>query len=502
MDRTRGRLRRRARARERVEGLDRSAVGTLPGTAREDASVLLLGLEALADECWSVLAAAGISTIRVADTAAAIRALTDRQAQVVIVDARTGPALTSAVRARPELSSTHIIVGVALDSPSDLRAALDAGADDVIRVPFEAEVVAARVAAGLGAARLRAGEALLRSLVANIPGAVYRCVRDEDWTMEWLSDAFEEISGYPASDFIESAERTFASVIHPADREQVERSVSEAVEARRAFTLEYRIVRRDGEIRWVLERGRLQEADDGRRWLDGAIFDVTARHEAEDALRERALVEAQLAEVRASRARVIEAADRARRGIERDLHDGAQQRFVSIALHLQTWLAGHPEIGEDARAQLAGVLGELREGLSELRDLAQGLHPAVLSERGLARALTGLVNRATVPVELRSTLPEERLPMPVESAAYFTVCEGLTNIAKYAEADRAWVTIARRGDQLDVEVGDDGVGGAGFGAGSGLEGLRDRIEAVNGTLHVDSRPGHGTVLRARLPVAG
>ena len=255
MDRTRGRLRRRARARERVEGLDRSAVGTLPGTAREDASVLLLGLEALADECWSVLAAAGISTIRVADTAAAIRALTDRQAQVVIVDARTGPALTSAVRARPELSSTHIIVGVALDSPSDLRAALDAGADDVIRVPFEAEVVAARVAAGLGAARLRAGEALLRSLVANIPGAVYRCVRDEDWTMEWLSDAFEEISGYPASDFIESAERTFASVIHPDDREQVERSVSEAVEARRAFTLEYRIVRRDGEIRWVLERG-------------------------------------------------------------------------------------------------------------------------------------------------------------------------------------------------------------------------------------------------------
>ena len=360
---------------------------------------------------------------------------------------------------------------MALDSPSDLRAALDAGADDVMRVPFEPEVVAARVAAGLGAARLRAGEALLRSLVANIPGAVYRCVRDEDWTMEWLSDAFEEISGYPASDFIGSAERTFASVIHPDDRDQVERSVSEGAEARRAFTLEYRIVRRDGEIRWVLERGQLQEADDGRRWLDGAIFDITARRAAEEALRERELVEAQLAEVRASRARIIEAADKARRGIERDLHDGAQQRFVSIALQLQTWLAGHPEIGDEARAQLAGVLGELREGLSELRDLAQGLHPAVLSERGLARALAGLVNRATVPVELRTTLPEERLPMPVESAAYFTVCEGLTNIAKYAEADRAWVTIELRGDHLDVGVRDNGVGGAGFGGARGSRGF-------------------------------
>lgn len=493
-------LRRPARLRGRLEPLDRHPARALSGVVGGEASVLLLGLNELSDDCWAVLAAAGIGLVRVADVAGVVRALTDQSAQVVIADARRAPALTSAVRARRELSSAHIIVCVGLDSPRELRAALDAGADDVMRVPFEPEVLAARVAAGLGAARLRASEALLRSLVTNIPGAVYRCVCDEHWTMEWLSDKIEEISGYPASDFIGSAVRSFASVIHPDDREQVERSVMDGVEARRPFTLEYRIVRRDGEVRWVLERGQIQEADDGRRWLDGAIFDITARRAAEQALREREIIEAQLAEVRASRARILEAADKARRGIERDLHDGAQQRFVSVALQLQAWLAAQREISDEARAGFRGVLEEFQAGLAELRDLARGLHPAVLSDRGLDQALSGLAHRAAVPVALRTALPDERLPMPVEAAAYFTVCEGLTNIAKYADADRAWVNVERRGGHLDVEVGDNGVGGATLAGGSGLQGLRDRVEAVNGTLDVDSRPGNGTVLRARLPV--
>ncbi len=369
-----------------------------------------------------------------------------------------------------------------------------------MRVPFEAEVLAARVAAGLSAARLRAHESLLRSLVANIPGAVYRCACDEHWTMEWLSDEIEEISGYPASDFIDSAVRTFASVIHPDDREQVEHSVLDAVGARRPFTLEYRIRRRDGGERWVLERGQAQDAGDGRRWLDGAIFDITARRAAEQALREHEIVEAQLAEVRASRARILEAADRARREIERNLHDGAQQRFVSIALQLQVWLAAHRELPQDARAELGAALAELKTGLAELRDLAHGLHPAVLSDRGLEHALSSLAHRATVPVELRVALPAERLPISVEAAAYFTVCEALTNIAKYARASRAWVDVERRDGHLDVEVGDDGVGGADFGSGSGLQGLRDRVAAVSGTLEVASRSGAGTVLRAQLPI--
>jgi PAS domain S-box-containing protein len=361
-------------------------------------------------------------------------------------------------------------------------------------------VLAARVAGGLRAARLRANEALLRSVVANIPGAVYRCALDSQWTMEWLSDAIEDISGYPASDFIASAVRSFASVIHPDDREQVERSVMDGVEARRPYTIEYRIVRRNGDVRWVLERGQAAEAGDGRRWLDGAIFDITARKAAEEALRQHEVMEAQLAEVRASRARIVEAADRARREIERNLHDGAQQRFVSIALRLQLWLAAHDELPHDARAELAGVLAELRSGLGELRDLAHGLHPAVLSDRGLKEAVLGLASRATVPVELDVRLNGTRQPLGVESAAYFTVCEALTNVAKYAKASYAWVKVHQRSTGLDIEIGDDGIGGVDARRGSGVQGLRDRIAAIGGTLQITSPPNGGTIVRASLPI--
>jgi PAS domain S-box-containing protein len=364
----------------------------------------VLGLDELDDTCWGVLVEAGVAFERVVDVAGALRALTNRPVPVVIAGARWAHELTSAVRGRRELTSVHIVVGAALDSPRELRDALDAGADDVIRVPFEPEVLAARVAAGLRAARLRADEALLRSLVANIPGALYRCACDQDWTMAWVSQEIEEISGYPVTDFIDSSTRTFASVIHPDDREQVTRSVKEAVSAHRPYSLEYRIKRRDGAVRWVLERGQAQESGDGRRWLDGAIFDITVRRAAEQALREREVVDAQLAEVRASRARILDAGDRARREIERNLHDGAQQRFVSVALELQRWLAPQRELSGDARAELAGVLTELRTGLAELRDLARGLHPAVLTDRGLERALTTLASHATVPVELRVAL--------------------------------------------------------------------------------------------------
>ena len=146
------------------------------------------------------------------------------------------------------------------------------------------------------------------------------------------------------------------------------------------------------------------------------------------------------------------------------------------------------------------MLDELKTGLAELGDLARGLHPAILSDRGLEYALRALTRRAPVPVEVRIVLPEKRLPMPVETAAYFTVSEALTNVAKYARAQRAWV-VAEHGDgQLRLEVGDDGVGGAD--AATGLQGLRDRVATVGGTLRVDSAAGAGTVLQARLPIPG
>lgn len=467
--------------------------------ASDGPTVLLLGLEDVHDDCWAVLEEAGVQLKRVEDVAGAVRALTEVGAPVVIAGARWARALITAVRGRRESACAHIVICAGHDSPRELREALDAGADDVMRVPFEPEVVVARVAAGLRAARLRANEALLRSLVGNIPGALYRCACDAGWTMEWLSDEIAQISGYPATDFIGSRVRTFASVIHPDDREHVQRSVTEAVNAHRPFSLEYRIERRDGEVRWVLERGQAQEPGDGRRWIDGAIFDITVRRAAEQAMREREVVEAQLSEVRASRARILEAADRARREIERNLHDGAQQRFVSVTLELQRLMASG-ELPDDLRGEIDALLATLRAGLDELRDLAHGLHPAVLTDRGLERALTSLARHAAVPVELHVALPGSPLAASVEAAAYFTVSEALTNVARYAHATRVWVDVEQVDGCLAVEVGDDGAGGAILRPGSGLQGLTDRVEAVNGTLTIDSPRGAGTVLRARLPI--
>ena len=479
----------------------RNRARALEGMAARGETVLLLGLEELQDDCWAVLVDAGVRLEHAEDVATALRALAARPAAVVVAAARPAQSLMDAVRAQPELTAIHVVVAAALDSPDELRAALDVGADDVMRVPFEPEVLVARVAAGLRAARLRANEALLRSMVDNIPGALYRGACDSDWTMDWLSDQVETITGYPASDFIDNSVRTFASVIHPDDRAGVERSVAEAVDARRPFNLEYRILRRDGDVRWVLERGQAQELGDGRRWLAGAIFDITARRAAERALRDKEVVQAQLAEVSASRTRIVDAADRARREIERNLHDGAQQRFLSATLQLKLWRASHHELSDEARAELDDILTELRDGLVELRELARGLHPAVLSDRGLEGALASLAHHAGLPVELRIELPQRPLATSIETAAYFTVSEALTNVARYAHATHAWIDIDQHEGYLGVEVGDDGEGGAGLRPGCGLQGLRDRIAAVNGTLTIDSQPGTGTILRARLPIS-
>jgi signal transduction histidine kinase len=204
-------------------------------------------------------------------------------------------------------------------------------------------------------------------------------------------------------------------------------------------------------------------------------------------------------ELRASRARLVEASDAARRRIERDLHDGAQQRFVSLALTLRL---ARNRLDPDSEA--AGLvdrgLEELDAGLSELRELARGIHPAVLSERGLAPALESLAARAPVPVEV-SVLPARRLPLPVETAAYFLVAEALTNVARYAQASEADVAITRENGRAVIEVRDDGVGGADPGSGSGLRGIADRVAALDGRLHVESPVGGGTVVRAEIPVA-
>jgi signal transduction histidine kinase len=206
---------------------------------------------------------------------------------------------------------------------------------------------------------------------------------------------------------------------------------------------------------------------------------------------------ARLIELRASRARLVEAADGERRRLERNLHDGAQARLVALALNLR--LARMKEAdGSDTAALLDASIDELGQSLKELRDLARGIHPAVLSERGLEPAVRALAARAPVPVEIVGRTAG-RLPAAVETAAYFVISEGLTNVSKYAHAARATVRVERVDGRLLVEVSDDGVGGANAGDGSGLRGLSDRVAALSGTLEVSSPPGRGTRLRAQLP---
>jgi signal transduction histidine kinase len=203
-------------------------------------------------------------------------------------------------------------------------------------------------------------------------------------------------------------------------------------------------------------------------------------------------------ELAASRARLVAAADEARRRIERDLHDGAQQRLVAAALDLTTLEKQLDRDPAGARAALARAREQLDSGLGELRDLARGIHPSVLTDRGLEAALEALVKRAPVPVELRVDV-EERGDDAIEAATYFLVSEALTNIAKHAQADAVSVEVEGRGGTVAVTVADDGVGGADTSAGSGLTGLADRVQAVGGRLELESAPGEGTCIRATLP---
>jgi signal transduction histidine kinase len=214
----------------------------------------------------------------------------------------------------------------------------------------------------------------------------------------------------------------------------------------------------------------------------------------------QAELRAQLSEVEASRARIVEAAQTERRRIERDLHDGAQQRLVSVAMSLglaESKVAAEPE----AALTLVGeAKGRLIEALEELRALSQGIHPGILTERGLSAALVELTQRVEMPVALEVSLTE-RLPERVEAAAYYVVSEALTNVVKHAHAMHARVQVDRRDGAAVVRVSDDGAGGADATRGSGLRGLRDRVEALGGQLIVVSPPGRGTVLEVQIPCA-
>jgi PAS domain S-box-containing protein len=466
--------------------------------------VLVVG--AAEPEIQSWLRAAGHLPRAVRRASAAGDALEAEQTDLVIVDrdaaGHDAPEVCRILRDDERLGDAWLLAITVAAKGRMADSVLNAGADDYLHRPFTRAELIARTRAGLRAAQERSNDRLLRTLMENVPGAIYRSAWHANYQLEMITDEIERISGYPPANFLVSSRRTILSLIHPDDVDMVLEAVSMAsADSGEPFEMQYRIVRDDGQIRWVLDRGQLVKGPGGRLWVDGAMFDITERRQAEEALLRHEVEAARTAELRASRARIIEAADKARRKIERDLHDGAQQRLVSLVLDVQVAKRRMAKDPSDVVAFLDRLGRELQDASAELRELARGIHPAVLTERGLSAAIGALATRCVVPVEIVDPL-EQRLPPAVEATAYFTVSEALTNVAKYAEATHAVVSLECDGRELIVEVSDDGIGGASTTSGSGLTGLMDRIGALEGRLEVESPVGQGTLVRAVLPLNG
>ena len=301
-----------------------------------------------------------------------------------------------------------------------------------------------------------------------------------------FNPAAERTFGYRAAEVLG---REMSEVIVPPDlrdrhREGLRRCVTEGSSRLLDRRVEIEGLRADG-TRFPVELTITRVAIDGPALFAGYLRDITERRRAED-------------ELRASRTRIVEATDAARRRIERDLHDGAQQHLVGVALSLNVLRRRLAADHVDCGPLLDEAIGELGVAADQLRELARGIHPAVLTEGGLEPALGGLLARCPVPTRLLEA-PATRLPPAVESTAYFVVAEALTNVARYAEAGMVEVAAVLDGGCLRVSVRDDGRGGADPANGTGLRGLGDRVAALGGELHIESEAGAGTLVQAEIP---
>ena len=325
----------------------------------------------------------------------------------------------------------------------------------------------------------------LNAIANNAPSLLCLVDADGHLTARGANIAFERTLEYEPTDI--GGQVLWKDFIAPSERDDVRRVIQDVVAGAEP---------KEHDNTWVTSSGRLLSIawtctplpaiDDRTLFLITGV-DITERKRiAED--------------LRASRARLVRAEEQARRGLERNLHDGAQQRLVALSVALRLVESRIPHDPDAAIEQLTGAREELSRALAELRELARGIHPAVLTDRGLQPALEALAARAPIPVTVEA--PDERLPPDVEAAAYYVVAETLTNVAKYAHASAAHVRVTRGDGTLMVVVSDDGVGGADPTGGSGLSGLVDRIAVLDGVLEIESPTGQGTTIRAEVPLLG
>jgi signal transduction histidine kinase len=325
----------------------------------------------------------------------------------------------------------------------------------------------------------RTSDATARALVAAIPDPIFRIGLDgryRGFKVDSLDDLLtppDEVIGRTVH---ERLPVEVADLLLAAGRSAVEKGTPQHIE----YALEVAGEQREYE-------GRVVACDDDEFMLIVRDFTERARQEEE---------------LRRSRARLVSASDAERKRLERNLHDGAQQNLVTVSHAVHLGLRFLRDDPEKAESHLQRALAELNTAHEELRELARGLHPEILTRQGLSPAVRSLAGRAPIPVTVVTVDDGTRWPPLIESAAYYVVAEALTNVAKYAKASTATVRVVRERDRLCIEVADDGCGGAAATPGSGLGGLADRVEALDGRLEVESPPGRGTRVRAELPLPG
>ena len=388
----------------------------------------------------------------------------------VIAPARSRPELLPVLVAGIVLLTTLVIniVRRIVDFPDDVGAVLVAAND----------LAPAAVPIALLIGFYRQSERRLQAVVDAIPDRVFRFDREGRY-LDVSGDGTERMSG-PAGLTDEQLHELMFAAAPDAALSAAGRALDSGHLQAFDVALDLPAGRREFEARL---------APSGPDEVTAIVRDFTEQRETN-------------AELRRSRARIVEATDAERRGLERDLHDGAQQRLVSLSLALRLVRARLGERGganDEAIQAVDDAASQLKLAIRELRELARGIHPAILTEAGLGAAITALANRSVVPAVV-NMLPDRRLSAAVEATAYFVVSESLANTAKYASATQASVAAGCDSATLRIEVGDNGIGGADQSRGTGIRGLRDRVTALGGRLTVDSPPGQGTLVVAEIPI--